>query len=29
MMAWVLAEALVEKYGGDSLSEMKRNMEGA
>jgi len=28
MMAWVLAEALVEKYGGDSLSEMKRNMEG-
>ena len=24
MMAWVLAEALVEKLGGDSIEEMKR-----
>ncbi len=24
MVAWTLAEALVEKYGGDSLAEMKR-----
>ncbi len=24
MVAWVLAEALVEKLGGDSLAEMKR-----
>lgn len=24
MLAWVLAEALVEKLGGDSLEEMKR-----
>lgn len=28
MMAWVLAEALMEKYGGDSLSEMKHNFGG-
>ena len=25
MVAWVLAEALQEKYGGDSLAEMKRH----
>jgi len=24
MLAWVLAEALIEKYGGDSLEEMQR-----
>ncbi|MCX7681241.1 MAG: chorismate synthase [Anaerolineae bacterium] len=29
MMAWVLAEALLEKYGGDSLSDMERNFGGA
>jgi hypothetical protein len=25
MVAWVLADALVEKLGGDSLDEMKRH----
>jgi chorismate synthase len=28
MMAWVLAEAIVEKFGGDSLSELRRNLDG-
>jgi chorismate synthase len=28
MVAWVLAEALVEKLGGDSLAEMKRRAAG-
>ena len=28
MMALVLAEALLEKFGGDALSETKRNVEG-
>ena len=28
MMAIVLAEALLEKFGGDALSELKRNVEG-
>jgi len=28
MTALVLARAMVEKFGGDSLSEMKRNVEG-
>jgi chorismate synthase len=28
MTAWVVAGALVEKCGGDSLAEMKRNFEG-
>ena len=28
MMAWVLADALLEKSGGDSLAEIKRNVEG-
>ena len=27
MVAWVLAEAFVEKFGGDSISEMQRNYE--
>ena len=27
MVAWVLADALMEKLGGDSLGEMKRRME--
>jgi chorismate synthase len=25
MVAWVLAEAVLEKYGGDSINEMKRH----
>jgi chorismate synthase len=24
MIAWTVAEALMEKFGGDSLAEMKR-----
>jgi chorismate synthase len=28
MMALVLADAFTEKFGGDSLSEVKRNYEG-
>src|SRR2546421_8233710 len=28
MVALVLAQAMVEKFGGDALSEMKRNVEG-
>ncbi len=28
MMALVLAEAMVEKFGGDSLGEMRRNFDG-
>src|SRR5207244_2130714 len=28
MMALVLAQALLEKFGGDALSETKRNFEG-
>ena len=28
MMAIVLAEALLEKFGGDALSELKRNVDG-
>lgn len=28
MVALVLAEAVVEKFGGDSLGETKRNLEG-
>jgi chorismate synthase len=28
MVALVLAEAAVEKFGGDSVEEMRRNVEG-
>ena len=28
MIALMLAEAMIEKFGGDSLSEMRRNFEG-
>jgi chorismate synthase len=28
LMAWVLAEAMREKFGGDSLTEMRRNYDG-
>ncbi|HEV7677372.1 MAG TPA: chorismate synthase [Candidatus Dormibacteraeota bacterium] len=28
MLAWVLAAAFVEKFGGDSLAELKRNVAG-
>ena len=28
MVAWVMADAFVEKFGGDSLGEMRRNYEG-
>jgi chorismate synthase len=28
MMALVVTRAMIEKFGGDSLSEMKRNAEG-
>ena len=28
MMAFVLAQAAIEKFGGDSLGELKRNLEG-
>jgi chorismate synthase len=27
MVAWVLADALIEKFGGDSVDEMKRHAE--
>lgn len=28
MLAFVLADAVVEKFGGDSLGELKRNLVG-
>jgi chorismate synthase len=28
MLAFVVAQAALEKFGGDSLGETKRNMEG-
>jgi chorismate synthase len=28
MLAFVIAQAAIEKFGGDSLNELKRNMEG-
>jgi chorismate synthase len=28
VVAWTLAEAFMEKFGGDSLQEVKRNYEG-
>ena len=28
MLAFVVAQAVIEKFGGDSLAEMKRNLEG-
>jgi chorismate synthase len=28
MVALVLADAFLQKFGGDSLTEMKRNFEG-
>ena len=28
MMALVLADAMLEKFGGDSLAEMRRNYDG-
>jgi chorismate synthase len=28
MMAFVLADAFLEKFGGDSLSEVRRNHDG-
>jgi chorismate synthase len=28
MTALVLAEAMIEKFGGDSLGEMRRNVDG-
>ena len=28
MLAFVLAQALIEKFGGDSLSELHRNLDG-
>jgi chorismate synthase len=28
MLAFVLAQAAIEKFGGDSLGELKRNLEG-
>jgi chorismate synthase len=28
MVAIVLTQALLEKFGGDALSELKRNVEG-
>jgi chorismate synthase len=27
MVAWILADALVEKFGGDSIREMKTRWE--
>jgi len=27
MVAWVLADALIEKFGGDSLEEMRANRD--
>jgi hypothetical protein len=26
MVAWVIAESLVEKFGGDSLTDMKKSV---
>jgi chorismate synthase len=28
MLAFVVAQAAIEKFGGDSLKEMKRNLAG-
>jgi chorismate synthase len=28
MLAFVVAQAMIEKFGGDSLREMKRNFDG-
>ncbi|HEX2721739.1 MAG TPA: chorismate synthase, partial [Gemmatimonadaceae bacterium] len=28
MLAFVVAQAMLEKFGGDSLSELKRNLDG-
>jgi len=28
MLAFVMAQAAIEKFGGDSLNEMKRNLNG-
>jgi chorismate synthase len=28
MVALVLADAMLEKFGGDSLAEMRRNVDG-
>jgi hypothetical protein len=28
MLGWVIAAAMTEKLGGDSLSEMRRNLAG-
>jgi chorismate synthase len=28
MLAFVVAQAMVEKFGGDSLGEMRRNFDG-
>jgi chorismate synthase len=28
MVALVLAEAMIEKFGGDSIAETRRNLEG-
>jgi len=28
LTAWVLADAMLEKFGGDSLREMRRNYDG-
>jgi chorismate synthase len=28
MLAFVVAQAAIEKFGGDSLREMKHNMDG-
>jgi chorismate synthase len=28
MMAIVIADAMIEKFGGDSLNEMRRNFDG-
>jgi chorismate synthase len=28
MLAFVIAQAMIEKFGGDSLGEMRRNFDG-
>ena len=28
VVAWVIADAFVEKFGGDSLAEIRRNLDG-
>ena len=28
VMAYVLADAVIEKFGGDSLDEVRRNLDG-